>query len=300
MDSLIGSLGSCCKAGKAGERWGKATSQLTIGLALDWGCRVVRLESIIHNNSRLNTEERRFLSFRSSLIVLDFKFYVALQCCLNDPTYALTPNFTHYPNTSICVADIIQHLHDPTKPLSSVPESELEKITRHFDYDNELSSQNILSLRSSVWANFLEKASAKIGGGTSDELLTKYKTIQRRETIYFTKQPIDKEAAQHLDEKRVKGQTLNILGEKKAVEKHQNGQDIIFAYQLHIITHSRKGQTLAHKDVNINVLRAPGAFLNTDEKGSEEDLVDVGVATESNFRNFDKELKVEALNAKDG
>lgn len=52
--------------------------------------------------------------------------------------------------------------------------------------------------------------------------------------------------------------------------------------------------------MDINVFRAPGAFLNTDENGSEEDSVDVGVATESIFREFDQELEIEAINAKDG
>ncbi|KAL7783418.1 hypothetical protein V8C37DRAFT_406660 [Trichoderma ceciliae] len=46
-------------------------------------CQVVRLESTIHNNSRLNTEEK-FLSLSGSLIVFDFKFYIALQYCLNN------------------------------------------------------------------------------------------------------------------------------------------------------------------------------------------------------------------------
>jgi hypothetical protein len=266
------------------------------------------------------------------------------------PTYVLAPNFTYHPDTSICMGDIVEYPDDPTKPLSSVLESGLKQITRHFDYDNELSNQNILSLRGSIWANFLEKASAKIGGGTSDEVLTKY-TIRRLETIYFTKQPTDEEAAERVKEKKVKAAVNAVLlkkkpvfmitglkvargfqlarsvssttnadatlearvtsemgmgadadysRQKKAEQKHRTGQDIIFAYQLHIITHKRKGLTLAQKDVDIAVYRAPGAFLNKDERGGEEDLVDMEVATESALRDFDEELKVEAISAKDG
>lgn len=266
------------------------------------------------------------------------------------PTYVLAPNFTYHPNTSICMGDIVEYPDDPIKPLSSVPESELKSITRHFDYDSELSNQNILSLRGSIWAKFLEKASAKIGGGTSDELLTKY-TIRRLETIYFTKQPTDEEAAERVKDKKVKaavnagllkkkpvfmitglkvargfrlsssissttnadtkfeapvtsdtgmGVDADYSRQKKAEQKHRTEQDIIFAYQLHIITHKRKGWTLAQEDVDITVFKAPAAFLNTDEIGGEEDSVDVEEATESALRDFDEELKVEAISAKDG
>lgn len=211
------------------------------------------------------------------------------------PTYVLALNFTYHPNTSICMGDIIEYPDDPTKPLSSVPGPELKQMTRHFDYDHELSNQSNLSLRGSIWANFLEKASVKIGGGTSDELLIKY-TIRRLETIYFTKQPTDEEAAQRVQDKKVRaainsgllrkkpvfmitglkiargfqlsgnvssainanakfeapvtpdtgiGANADYSRENKAEGKHRTGHDIIFAYQLHIITHKRKGLTLA-------------------------------------------------------
>ncbi|KAH7142810.1 hypothetical protein B0J13DRAFT_556050 [Dactylonectria estremocensis] len=262
------------------------------------------------------------------------------------PTYVLAPNFTYHPNTSICMGDIVEYPDDPTKPLSSVPESEFKPITRHFDYDNELSNRDIKSLRGSIWANFLEKASAKIGDGTSDELLNKY-TIRRLETLYFTKQPTDEEAAERVKEKKVKaavnagllkkksvfmitglkvargfqlsssvssttnaeakletsvtsgagmGTDADYSREKKAEQKHQTGQDIIFAYQLHIITH--KGW--AQKDVDITVHKARAALLNDDKKEGGQDSVDVEAATESALRDFDKELKVEAISAKDG
>lgn len=259
------------------------------------------------------------------------------------PTYVLAPNFTYHPNTSICLGDIVQYPDDPTKPLSTVPESERQPITTHFDYDNELSNQSILSLRGSIWANFLEKASAKIGGGTSDEILTKY-TIRRLETIYFTKQPTDEEAADRVKEKKVKAavnagilmkkpvfmitglkvargmQLLSSVGAttnadaklevsvtadegigadaaysrgQKAGQKHRAGQDIIFAYQLHSITHRRKG-------VDISIFKAPAAFLNNDKKEEGQDLVVVEKASETVLRDFDEELKVEAISTKDG
>lgn len=249
------------------------------------------------------------------------------------------------------MGDIVQYPDDPTKPLSSVPEPKLiEQTESHFDYDNELSNQNSLSLRGSIWANFLDKASVKIGGGKSDDLLTKY-TVRRLETIYFKKQPTDEEAAERVKEKKVKaavnsgvltknpvfmitglkiargfkllstvGSKSNVDGkieapitedagmgadaeyshEKRAEQKHHTGQDIIFAYQLHMITH--KGWLRwFQKDADITVYRAPAAFLNDDKKEEEElDPFEVGVANESALRNFDKELKMEAVSAKDG
>ncbi|KAF4454856.1 Aldehyde dehydrogenase, conserved site [Fusarium austroafricanum] len=130
------------------------------------------------------------------------------------PTYVLAPNFSYHPNTSICMGDIIRYPEDPTKPLSSIPESMLQAVTSHFDYDNELSNQNASSLRGSIWANFLHQASATLGGGTADELLTKY-SIRRLETIYFTKQPTDEEAAERVKENKVQAAiNSGILGKK--------------------------------------------------------------------------------------
>ncbi|KAH8750661.1 hypothetical protein BGZ57DRAFT_914155 [Hyaloscypha finlandica] len=261
-------------------------------------------------------------------------------------TYVLAPNFTYHPNTSICMGDIVAYPDNPTKPLSSVPKTELKPTESHFDYDNEFSKHNSLSLRGSIWAKFLENASAKIGGGTSDELLSKY-TIRRLETVYFKKQPTDEEAAERVKEKKVNsavnaglvsktpvfmvtglkvargfklsqsinstadvngaveapitsdvgmGADLDMSRQKAVEQKQQTGQDIIFAYQLHIITHKGWRQT----DVDITVYKPPAAFLNDDQKGVEQDPVEVEAATESSLRDFDKELIVEIINAKDG
>ncbi|KAI0401130.1 hypothetical protein F4802DRAFT_443647 [Xylaria palmicola] len=266
------------------------------------------------------------------------------------PTYILAPNFTYHLNTSICMGDIVQYPDDPTKPLSSVPESELKPITRHYDYENEHGNQHELSLRGGVWENFLKKASTKISGGSSDELLTKY-TIQRLETIYFTKQPTDEEAQERIKHKKVKaaidagflgkkpvfmitglkvargfrlsssarsttdanvkieasvtpdagmGAEAEYARKKFAEQKHRAGQDIIFAYQLHIIT--QNGWPWAQKDVDISVYRAPAALLSDDEGDEDADLphIEVHIATEAALRNFNEELQMEAIIANNG
>ncbi|KAG8674144.1 hypothetical protein FPOAC2_00120 [Fusarium poae] len=266
------------------------------------------------------------------------------------PTYILAPSFNYHPDTSICIGDIVQYPEDPTKPLSSIPKAKLEKlVTSHFDYDNELSNQNTQSLRGSVWANFLEYASARTGSGAADESLDEY-TIRRLETIYFIKQPTDKEAAERVKEDLVQAavnsgilgkkpvfmitglkvargfqwtskanSTKNVDGEVAAkftpdvgagteydysrgntVEKSsRTGQDIIFAYQLHIITH--KGWWLgAKKHVDITLYKAPAAFLSDDKEGEEEDSVGMVEASESLIRTFDEELEVKTVSARNG
>nr|RBQ96752.1 hypothetical protein FVER53263_20540 [Fusarium verticillioides] len=131
-------------------------------------------------------------------------------------TYVLAPNFTYHPNTSICMGDIVEYPDDPTKPLSSVPPANLKPITRHLDYDFEASTQSTHSLHGSIWATFLQQATAKISGGTSDDLFNKY-TALRLETIYFTKQPTDEEAAERVREKAVKAAVNAGLLMKKPV-----------------------------------------------------------------------------------
>jgi hypothetical protein len=261
-------------------------------------------------------------------------------------TYILAPNFSYHPNTSICMGDIVEYPDDPTKPLSSVPESELKPTESHFDYDNELSNQSGKSLRGSIWANFLETATAKVGGSTADELLTKH-TVRRLETIYFVKQPTDEEAAERVKEKKVKaaanagllrkkpvfmitglkiargfklsatlssdrdvnagfealitsdvgiGADVDLSRHKKEEQKHRTEQDIIFAYQLHIITHKGWRQN----DVDISVYKASAAFLTNDKKDGEQESVEVEGATEAALRDFDRELEVQAISAKDG
>ncbi|EJP63534.1 uncharacterized protein BBA_07460 [Beauveria bassiana ARSEF 2860] len=267
----------------------------------------------------------------------------------NIATYILAPNFSYHPNTSICIGDIVQYPDDPTKPLSSVPDAEISgKTESHFDYDNELSSQNSFSLRGSIWANFLEKATAKIDGGKSDELLTKY-TVRRLETVYFKKQPTDTEAAKRIESSNDVSAAINsgLLGKKPVFmitglkiargftvsrliesqsdaagkpgapiaddvevgmdvsyhhkkgldQKHRSGQDIVFAYQLHMITH--KGWF--HKAVDITVYRSPASFLNEEEKGRvDAEPIVVAEVDECILRDSDNELEMEAVSAEDG
>lgn len=264
-------------------------------------------------------------------------------------TYILAPNFTYHPETSICLGDIIQYADEPTKPLNRVPRSELKPIERHNDYENELENTDGSSLKGGIWATFLEKASAKIGGGTTDQLLAKY-TIKRLETVYFKEQPTDEEAEERVLDKKVKaainagllrknpvfmitglkvargfkqtttassnreteaaaeapvtenagaGTDIKYSRDKTANHKHRTGQDIIFAYQLHIITHKgwlRWFQT----DVSIDVYKSSlsASFLNQDKK--EADPVEVGATNEMALRKADENIKVEAIPGKDG
>lgn len=264
-------------------------------------------------------------------------------------TYILAPNFTYHPETSICLGDIIQYADEPIKPLNRVPKSGLKPIERHNDYDNELGNTDGSSLKGSIWATFLEKASVKIGGGTSDQLLAKY-TIKRLETIYFKEQPTDEEAEARVLDKKVKatinagllrkkpvfmitglkvargfkqittasstkeaegaaeapiteragaGTDIKYAQDKTADHKHRTGQDIIFAYQLHIITHKgwlRWFQT----DVSIDVYKSSlsASFLNQDKKDA--DPVEVGATNEMALRKADEKMKMEVIPAKDG
>ncbi|KAF7161736.1 hypothetical protein CNMCM5623_007223 [Aspergillus felis] len=124
----------------------------------------------------------------------------AMFAAISTPTYVLSPNFSYHPNTSICMGDIILDPTDPTKPLSSP--SSLAATESHIDYDVHLSKHKSRSLHGSIWAKFLEVADAKLGGGASSNVLTKY-TMDRLETVYFRKQPTDDEAAERAKDKRV-------------------------------------------------------------------------------------------------
>jgi len=264
-------------------------------------------------------------------------------------TYILAPNFTYHPDTSIRLGDIIQYADEPTKPLNRVPKSELKPTETHNDYENELGNTDGSSLKGGIWATFLEKASAKIGGSTSDQLLAKY-TIKRLQTIYFKEQPTDEEAEARILDKKVKaainagklrknpvfmitglkiargfkqtttasstreaeagveapitesvggGADVKYSQEKTTDHKHQTGQDIIFAYQLHIITH--KGWLhWFQTDVSIDLYKTSlaASFLHQDKK--EADPVEVGATNEMALRKAHEKIKMEAVPAEDG
>lgn len=83
-------------------------------------------------------------------------------------------------------------------------------------------------------------------------------------------------------------------------ESSRSGSDIIFAYQLHIIT--RKGWW-SRKKVSADIYAPSAAFLNKDSDGVKEEEVEVGGVTQEELaavaeENEDDSLKV--LNARDG
>ncbi|KAF4448159.1 hypothetical protein F53441_8394 [Fusarium austroafricanum] len=257
-----------------------------------------------------------------------------------------SPNFTYHVNTSICMGDIIQDPSDPTKPLSSQPESMCLETESHIDYDNTLSKTTSSSLHGSIWAKFLETVNANVGGGVSNELINKY-TMDRLETIYYKKQPTDEEAAERVKHPKVKAATKSgyigkspvymITGLKVArgfrvesgktstkegnaglqapvtsevdlgaevsisrtddtEESYRSGQDIIFAYQLHVISHKGWRQ----KETDIRVHKSKAAFLHEHKEGVEEEPMEIQHATEDDVREFDDEMPVEVLVASDG
>jgi hypothetical protein len=133
-------------------------------------------------------------------------------------TYLLAPNFTYRPNTSICLGDIIADPSDPTKPLSSAPASSLSPpLTQtHLDFSAHLQQTTSSSLQGSIFAKFLEVAEARLGGGVSHDVLDSY-TIDRLETVYFTKQPTDEEAAERVKEEKVRAAVSAGWGGKRDV-----------------------------------------------------------------------------------
>ncbi|KAF9779081.1 hypothetical protein IL306_002661 [Fusarium sp. DS 682] len=261
-------------------------------------------------------------------------------------TYLLAPNFSYHVNTSICMGDIIQDPKDPTRPLSSPPESLTQETESHVDYDNMLSKSTSHSLHGSIWAKFLETVNANVGGGVSNELIDKY-TMDRLETIYYKKQPMDEEAAERIKAPKVKaaiksglfgkspvymitglkvargfrvksgkaskkegnaalqapvtsevdlGAEVSLSSTNDTEESYRSGQDIIFAYQLHIISHKGWRQ----KDTDIRVHKSKAAFLNEDDEVVEEEPVGIHHATEDDVREFDDEMLVDVLPASDG
>lgn len=262
-------------------------------------------------------------------------------------TYILAPNFSYHPNTSICMGDIIQDPSDPTKPLSSPAHPSALDTESHLDYDASLSKHKNNFLKGSIWAKFLETASAKIGGGVSGDVLDKY-AMDHLETIYFRKQPTDEEAAERVQHSKVKtainsgifgkkpvymitglkvarsfrldsgrtsqaqanaafeasvssdvsiGADLSASSTDDAQQSHRSGQDIIFAYQLHVIAHKGWRQ----RDVDITVYKPKAAFLHEEEAGAaEEEPVETSAATEEDVRAFDQEMPLEVLRATDG
>ncbi|KAF5535540.1 thermostable alkaline protease precursor [Fusarium mexicanum] len=254
-----------------------------------------------------------------------------------------TPNFSYHVNTSICIGDIIQDPSDPTKPLSSPPESLFQEIESHVDYDNALSQTTSGSLHGSIWAKFLESVDANVGGGASNERFKKY-TMDRLETLYYKKQPTDEQAEERIKHPKVKaaiksgvfgkspvymitalkvargfrvesgktsskegnagsqapvasdidlGAEVSVTSQKNTQESYRSGQDIIFAYQLHIISHKGWRQ----RDTDIRVFKSKAAFLHEDKEVAKEEPMEIQHATEGDVREFDDEMPLDVLSA---
>ncbi|KAK3987550.1 hypothetical protein QBC44DRAFT_331111 [Cladorrhinum sp. PSN332] len=103
-------------------------------------------------------------------------------------TYILAPNFSYHPNTSINLGDIIQDPSDPTLPLGSISPESLPPKENHLDFNAAFSKTTSQSISTSIWAKFVEVASASIGGNRSQSTQNTY-TMDRLETVYFRNQP---------------------------------------------------------------------------------------------------------------
>lgn len=178
-------------------------------------------------------------------------------------------------------------------------------------------------------------------------------TIERLETVYFTKQPTDEEAAERVKKEEKVRAVVNsgVLGKRNVymitglkvarglkvvtgrgegwdvsggfgapvvaaagvevgaeggVERRREveveyevgeGQDVVFAYQLHVIKH--KGWRGRYVDVG--VYKPEAAFLNEDEEGGGGDghQVEVVPADEGEVRGFDEEMSVSVFTVKE-
>lgn len=80
-------------------------------------------------------------------------------------------------------------------------------------------------------------------------------------------------------------------------QSYRSSQDIVFAYQLHIITHK---EWRRNEHVDITVYKPKAAFLNEQDGAVEEESVETNAASEEDVRAFDNEMPVEVLSARDG
>lgn len=108
-------------------------------------------------------------------------------------TYLLAPNFTFEPDGPIRIGRIIADPFRPTKSLS-IPQTEPHTAV-HTDFDSSYSRENSHSLHGSIWAQFLQTASANVSAGVTKDVLTQY-TMDSLETVRIKEDPTDKEAAE--------------------------------------------------------------------------------------------------------
>ncbi|RSL53231.1 hypothetical protein CEP54_010488 [Fusarium duplospermum] len=116
-------------------------------------------------------------------------------------TYLLAPNFTLEPDGPIRIGNIIADPFRPTKSLSSPLKPPL--TATHTDFECSFTRESSKSLNGSVWAQFLQTASAKVGGGVSKALLSEY-TMDSLETTRLKQDLSDEEAELRAVELKVK------------------------------------------------------------------------------------------------
>lgn len=116
-------------------------------------------------------------------------------------TYILPPNLTTQPGGAFTIGSIIA---DPLRPSKSISKpAEPLKIVTHSELESGLSYSSGTALSGSVWGQFLQVASVKIGGRTASELRSSF-TIDCLETISLEEDPSDDYAAQRASEPRVR------------------------------------------------------------------------------------------------
>ncbi|KAI9766108.1 MAG: hypothetical protein M1840_006815 [Geoglossum simile] len=264
-------------------------------------------------------------------------------------TYLLAPNFTFQPDGPIRLGNIIADPFKPTRTLSafdpslSIPET---VTTNEFGYT--ISGDKGRSLRGSVWAQFLQSASAKVSGEASDDVLTCY-TMDSLEAMYFKRDPTEEEVADRVKAKKVQAamkaglfglqpvymitglrvakgfkmssevvpkregnvgasgpvtDQVSLGGEvglshwSAVQESFRSGNDIIFAYQLHVI--AQKGWR--EKRVEVDVYAPKAAFLN-DEKQEDKESIVASHATVADLCEIGAEsedVSIDVIEAQDG
>lgn len=92
------------------------------------------------------------------------------------------------------------------------------------------------------------------------------------------------------------GTKISAGGTDDVQQSYSSGQDIIFAYQLHIITY----RGWRNRTVDITTYKPQAAFLNEENRVEQEGLVETNATTEEDIRAFDDEMPVEVLSVLDG
>jgi hypothetical protein len=265
-------------------------------------------------------------------------------------TYLLAPNFTFQEDGPVALGNIIADPFKPTgvlsKPDPAAPPGEIVTTT---ELENSYGRSRGHSMHASIFARFLQTASANIGGKKAKDVTTRY-SMESMETRYFKADPAEEEVAVRCQAPRVraaikagvfgdqpvymitgikiaKGFTLEsgIESSKEATlggsalvppagdfslgavvsgsrrkgmqDSFRSGNNIVFAYQLHVISH--KGWR--EKRVEMDVYESKAAFLNEDgEKVDEAPMEATTVTTDDLAVLIEAEdVAVDALEAQD-